>query len=205
MSVSGSRPAKPQFGGRGGGCRIRRDWAVESPVKEEDAANPAILRHPCVGRNPFGAQAPQTGRRPVSIDPPGASSFPRRRESRPIPMTNAPCADAPSIPYDGPRRAQAAQAEEDGTARGGAPFCTISAPFCTISAPKQPHRRPIANPALGVNGAKWCRMERPLKARARLAARTPSDWSEESGQPSVLRRGGRGRCGASALPDAPMR
>ena len=50
------------------------------------AARP-LPRHSCVGRNPVGAQAPQTGRSPVSMDP----HAPRHsRESGNLPPVAAP-------------------------------------------------------------------------------------------------------------------
>ena len=133
---------------------------------------PPKYRHSGVGRNPFGAKHPQDGAqrapsplipRPRVI-PAKAGTYPHDRHSRvggnlaprcpPPPATLAPCANAPSIPYDGSvaRRRRGRKADEAG--KGGAPFCAIPAPNSPISAPKQPHRRPKANPALGVNGAK---------------------------------------------------
>jgi len=69
-------------------------------------------------------------------------------------MTNAPCANAPSLRYDGSRRAQATEREENEAGERGASFCLIPDSKASKTAPKQPQRRLTANPALGVNESK---------------------------------------------------
>ena len=126
---------------------------------------PPKYRHSGVGRNPFGAKRPQDGAqrapsplipRPRVI-PAKAGTYPHDRHSRvggdlapirrratsppppPPPGTSAPCANAPSIPYDGSvaRRRRGRKADE--AARGA----LHSAPFLPQTAPFQPQNRPI--------------------------------------------------------------
>ena len=84
--VSAQAPNSPSpYKGRGRRERGGRGYCGRGAV---------ALRHSCVGRNPFGATAPQTGRSPVSLVPQAhrhsreegtypVPTVPRRRESRP--------------------------------------------------------------------------------------------------------------------------
>ena len=119
------------------------------------------FRHSCVGRNPFGAPAPQTGRSPVSMDPPPPPSFPRKREPTggrsPPTMTSPPCADAPLIPYDG-HPPCAGDRRKAGEAGKGAPhsasFLPQTAPIPPQTAPNLSHRQPETTSKMRQNDAK---------------------------------------------------
>ena len=69
-------------------------------------------------------------------------------------MTSPPCADAPLIPYDGPRRAQSTRAESGRGGQGGASFSLIPASNSPNSASKQPQTCLIGSRSLRVNEAK---------------------------------------------------
>ena len=113
-------------------------------------------RHSGVGRNPVGranAPSPLTPTRPVI--PAKAGTYPlspRLQAETEALVTPAPCAATPLIHYYGSRCTGDAGGKADEAGKGA----LHSAPFLHQTAPKQLHRRPKANQALGVNGAKWC-------------------------------------------------
>ena len=107
-------------------------------------------RHSCVGREPNRArQRPRRGYAPSPlitrrrVIPAKAGTYPCPLYAEPPHATTAPCANAPSVRYDGsrpPKPCGATRAERGrGKREGGAPFCPISAPFCPISAPNSPN------------------------------------------------------------------
>ena len=95
---------------------------LEDVIPAKAGTYPSPYRHSCVGRNPVGAIAPQTGRKPRLHRSPGPRHsresgnlledvIPAYAGTLPPTATIAPCANAPSLRYDGSRRLRATQAE----------------------------------------------------------------------------------------------
>ena len=112
----------------------------------------------------------QGATRPVSKDPPGPVV---PAQAGAPPATSAPCADTPLIPYDGPRRAAGGAGGADEVGERGRSILPHFCPKRPHFRPKLPRRRPKANPALGVNGAKWCKMVQPYSKSASGRRRAP--------------------------------
>ena len=146
-------------------------------------------RHSCVGRNPLGRPIAIDGAQAPSPSSPRASSFPRKREptpclcaaplpplpaqASPVPRCDkCPLRLPPRLPYAVSMTRRSNPTTDGRPLTEAAPFGPISAPNAPNSALKQPQTGPAADPALGVNGAKWRQMEPLLRERAAQAQRT---------------------------------
>ena len=108
LGETGLAPVCGRCGTRMDSCLRRNDGTLRAPSPLFPGP-----RHSRESGNLLGGRLPrESGNLPHSSDLWIRDS--RLRGNDGAPATAAPCADAPSIPYDGPRRAQATQAEARG-------------------------------------------------------------------------------------------